>query len=111
MHRLPDSIWRLEGLLELHVCLTVLEVLPDEIENLKKLKVLDLSHTGVRKLPASIGKLKKLEKLHASHAMLEGEVPSDIGELSFMKFWNYLMQKSVDCQHLLDSSVNLSRLS
>ncbi|KAI4325242.1 hypothetical protein MLD38_030657 [Melastoma candidum] len=85
MFRLPDSVWRLEGLLELRVSRTALRVLPDEIENLKNLKVLDLSFTQVRKLPASIGKLKKLEQLLAAIPQLEGEVPSEIGEMSSLK--------------------------
>ena len=63
-----------------------IQVIDSPIGKLKQLKVLTIADCSIRKLPTIIGELENLEKLNVIDCeRLEGELPLEIGKLSFLK--------------------------
>ncbi|KAI6680089.1 hypothetical protein NL676_033970 [Syzygium grande] len=84
---LPDSIGKLGStLFELDVSGTGVSKLPASIRNLRNLKVLKMDSCFIREFPHDIGRLTNLEEMHALRCRsLEGDIPSDIGELKSLR--------------------------
>ncbi|KAF8035672.1 hypothetical protein BT93_C1642 [Corymbia citriodora subsp. variegata] len=82
---LPKSILSWALLLELDLSFAEIIELPESIGNLKMLKVIQVGHNPIKKFPHALGRLKNLEELHAPDCKLEGEIPTEIGELSKVK--------------------------
>ncbi|KAK3430611.1 hypothetical protein EUGRSUZ_E02513 [Eucalyptus grandis] len=110
MVKLPKTIGGLESLLELDLTRTGIRKLPASIGNLKKLRNLSMVHAPIKKLPKEIGglesllvlnlsstkitkdlpkaiwMLKNLKVLDAAYCKnMEGEIPSEIEGLSFLR--------------------------
>jgi Leucine-rich repeat (LRR) protein len=77
---LPDCLWTLSHLKELHLDRNQLTELPSQIEKLTNLTTLDLAYNQLTKLPSEIGKLAKLVALDLSQNQLT-QLPSEIGTL------------------------------
>ncbi|KAL3746672.1 hypothetical protein ACJRO7_015601, partial [Eucalyptus globulus] len=84
---LPDSIGNLgRSLIELDLSGTGICDLPGSIMNLRGLKVLKMDSCFTREFPRDIGRLTNLEEMHALRCRsLEGDIPSDIGELKSLR--------------------------
>ncbi|XP_039162850.1 TMV resistance protein N-like [Eucalyptus grandis] len=84
---LPNSVGKLQSLVELDLSLTSISNLPDSIGNLKQLKVLRMSQMrGITKLPSAIGLVEKLEELNAQGCCnLTGKIPKEISRLSHLR--------------------------
>ena len=66
IHLLPDSIFNLHNLEELHIAFNHLESISEDIEALNHLRVLNLFNNKLKILPRNITKLKTLRKLNIS---------------------------------------------
>ncbi|XP_059627160.1 disease resistance protein RPV1-like [Cornus florida] len=91
LRRTPDfSAYATLEILVLRGCKSLIEI-DSSIGNLKNLKVLDISAAHqVRKLPDEIWMLEKLEVIDASKCLyLKGDIPSNIGRLSSLRFLNF----------------------
>ncbi|XP_048138615.1 disease resistance protein RPV1-like [Rhodamnia argentea] len=89
LRKLPDSIWGLESLVELDLSYAKVTELPESIGFLSNLKVIRIDHSGISKIPATIGMMEKLQEFHAEKCLqLEGDIPSGMGSLSFLKILN-----------------------
>ncbi|KAK3427717.1 hypothetical protein EUGRSUZ_F03887 [Eucalyptus grandis] len=94
--KLPHCIGDLKKLTKLSLCGTLIKKLPNSIGGLESLIELDLVNldiaelptsigSAIRELPETIGMLENLKKLNASMCRnLEGEIPNEIGALSFL---------------------------
>ncbi|KAI3407444.1 Protein FAR1-RELATED SEQUENCE [Psidium guajava] len=101
IRKLPDSIGRVESLLQLDLSLTKITDLPDVIGDLKLLKEINVDWSEIRQLPKAIGIMGNLEKLLARCCRnLQGEVPSEISGLSFLRILNLSKVVLVDCRQL-----------
>lgn len=67
MGQLPDSIYDLKSLEELHAANIGLISVPEHIGALQHLRILDLSLNQLTTLPASISNLRNLEELTVTH--------------------------------------------
>lgn len=87
IEELPDSVGKLQSLVELDLSFTSIGCLPNSIGNLKQLKVLRMhSIRGITELPRAIWLLEKLEELNAGGCWdLTGEIPKEIGRLSRLR--------------------------
>lgn len=73
-------------MIELDVSGTGISKLPGSISNLRSLKVLKLDSCFIREFLHDIGRLTNLEEMHALRCRsLEGDIPSDIGQLKFLR--------------------------
>ncbi|KAL3749876.1 hypothetical protein ACJRO7_010925 [Eucalyptus globulus] len=87
IEELPDSIGKLQSLVELDLSSTSIGRLPDSIGNLKQLKVLRMCQIReIIELPRAIWLLEKLEELNAHECWnLIGEIPKEIGRMSRLR--------------------------
>ncbi|XP_048136625.1 disease resistance protein L6-like [Rhodamnia argentea] len=84
---LPNSIGKLQSLIELDLLMTGISHLPDSIGNLKQPTILGISSSrGITKLPSAIWQLDKLVLLDAGGCKnLTGEIPEEIERLSCLR--------------------------
>ncbi|KAL3728973.1 hypothetical protein ACJRO7_033548 [Eucalyptus globulus] len=74
------------SLIELVLSSSNIRELPNSIEMMKNLRVLRISDSSLEKLPSALRMLGKLEEIDASKCRyLSGEIPSEIGRLSFLR--------------------------
>ncbi|XP_030466164.1 disease resistance protein RPV1-like [Syzygium oleosum] len=84
---LPKPILKWALLRELDLSFAKIIELPESIGNLKMLKVIRVGYNPIKKFPHALGTLKNLEELHAPSCKLEGEIPTEIGELSMLRIF------------------------
>ena len=82
---LPDSLWELTSLQELHLQINQLTVLPESIGQLRSLDMLLLASNQLTVLPESIGQLVALENLILSDNLLTS-LPVCLRELSKLDY-------------------------
>ncbi|XP_048136630.1 disease resistance protein L6-like [Rhodamnia argentea] len=84
---LPNSIGKLQSLIELDLSGTSISHLPDSIGNPKQLTILGIGNSqGITKLPGAIAQLDKLVVLDAGRCQnLTGEIPAEIERLSCLR--------------------------
>ncbi|KAF8018582.1 hypothetical protein BT93_H3463 [Corymbia citriodora subsp. variegata] len=96
------------SLVELNLSHMSIRDLPNSIETMKNLRVLRICRTILRKLPSALGMLEKLEEIEVCHCRyLCGEIPSEIGKLSFLKILTLTRTGISNIPKLLESMTNL----
>ncbi|PKI38616.1 TMV resistance protein N-like isoform X1 [Punica granatum] len=85
LKELPDSIGQLTSLVELTLSYSRVKALPDSVGNLNNLELLKIDNMERTCLPGDLGNLEKLQVLDASWSSLEGQIPTNIERLSFLK--------------------------
>ncbi|XP_030540740.2 disease resistance protein L6-like [Rhodamnia argentea] len=107
LKELPDSVGKLQSLVELDLSSTTIGHLPDSIGDLKQLKVLRIRYVkGIAKLPSAIGLVEKLEELDAHKCdNLTGEIPEEIGRLFYLRILD------LSYTHISGLPAMMSRLS
>ncbi|XP_039155325.1 disease resistance protein RUN1 isoform X2 [Eucalyptus grandis] len=103
------SIGNFGSLIELNLSRSSIGELPNSIETMKNLRVLRISSTILEKLPSALGMLEKLEEIEAYDCKyLCGEIPSDIGRLSFLRILRLTGKTGIsDIPKLLESMTNI----
>ncbi|XP_018716215.2 plant intracellular Ras-group-related LRR protein 5-like [Eucalyptus grandis] len=86
LHELPNSIEKMEFLVELDLRFSKISFLPDFIGNLKRLKVLKVAYTKIHTIPCSLGGVESLEELDASFCLhLKDEIPWELWSLTHLR--------------------------
>ncbi|KAF7848182.1 hypothetical protein BT93_L2216 [Corymbia citriodora subsp. variegata] len=80
LQKLPDSIGRLQSLVELDLSYSKINELPHFIGNLERLKILNCFESYLENLPDSIGRLQSLVKLNLRYTKIK-ILPNCIGNL------------------------------
>ncbi|KAI6684890.1 hypothetical protein NL676_030803 [Syzygium grande] len=81
--QIPNSIGKMESLTKLDLSSTRITELPASIGGLHNLEIRKIAPARIKKLPGAIGRLGKLLELDSSsYIRTEGEIPSEIGNLS-----------------------------
>ncbi|KAK3419269.1 hypothetical protein EUGRSUZ_J01295 [Eucalyptus grandis] len=102
------SIGNFGSLIELNLSRSSIRELPNLIETMKNLRVLRISGTILEKLPSTLGMLEKLEEIEAYDCRyLRGEIPSEIGRLSFLRILRLTKTGISDIPKLPESMTNL----
>ncbi|KAF8010243.1 hypothetical protein BT93_J1009 [Corymbia citriodora subsp. variegata] len=87
LRKLPDSIGRLQSLVELDLSYSKINELPHFIGNLERLKFLCCEGCHLEKLPDSIGRLQSLLELNIKSTKVS-ELPHSIGNLERLEILN-----------------------
>ncbi|KAK3419288.1 hypothetical protein EUGRSUZ_J01320 [Eucalyptus grandis] len=96
------------SLVELNLSQSKIQELPSSIEKMKYLRVLRVSHTPLKRLPSALGMLEKLEEIYARDCRnFLGEIPREIGRLSFLRILMLLNTRISDVPKLPESMTNL----
>ncbi|KAF8019161.1 hypothetical protein BT93_H3906 [Corymbia citriodora subsp. variegata] len=96
------------SLVELDLSCSSIRELPNSIETMKNLRVLRIFGSILEKLPSALGMLEKLEEIHADGCRnLWGEIPSEIGRLSFLKILRLTGTRIFNIPKLPESMTNL----
>ncbi|KAK3419272.1 hypothetical protein EUGRSUZ_J01298 [Eucalyptus grandis] len=102
------SIGNFGSLIELNLSQSRIRELPNSMETMKNLRVLRISSTILEKLPSTLGMLEKLEEIEAYDCeYLCGEIPSEIGRLSFLRILRLTKTGISNIPKLLESMTNL----
>ena len=84
LQELPKEIAKLSKLKKLIAGRNKLNTLPSEIGALQELEILKLGRNSISSLPAEIGRLQRLTKLELDNNSLKS-VPAEVGEMTSLK--------------------------
>jgi len=110
LKELPDEIYELVNLTELHLDFNYLTRLSPKIGNLINLDDLALSDNRLTELPIEIGQLRYLDSLFVEQNLLS-ELPREIGELKNLRYLGLADNRLTDLPYEITQLRQLKQIS